>query len=134
MDCALCSWPVEELLVSSAESKAFFVRQPARPGHVAVATRRHVLSLADLTPSEAADLFALAREVAAAAAPVLAAEKFYLAAVADVDPHFHVHLLPKVAGERPLGPFLFSETGWQGSGPVLRDRDLEMRIESQLKG
>ena len=132
--CTLCSWPEEELLASSAEAKAFFVRQPARPGHLAVATRRHVLSLADLTPSEAAELFALAREVAVAAAPILAAEKFYLAAVADVDLHFHIHLLPKVAGERPLGPFLFSESGWQGPDPAPRNGELEARIARELNG
>ena len=132
--CTLCSWPEEELPASSAEAKAFFVRQPSRPGHLAVATRRHVFSLADLTPSEAGDLFTLAREVAAAAAPILAAEKFYLAAVADVDLHFHVHLLPKVEGERPLGPFIFSESGWQGPGPAPRDRELEARIARALNG
>ena len=126
--CTICDWPEEEILASSAEAKAFFVRKPARPGHIAVATRAHRPRLQDASPSEAGAVLALARDLAAAAAPVLAIEKFYLAAVGDVDPHFHVHLLPKAADDPKLGPFLFSAVGWQGHDGLERDPAVERRI------
>jgi diadenosine tetraphosphate (Ap4A) HIT family hydrolase len=126
--CTICDWPEEETLAISAEAKAFFVRKPARPGHIAVATRAHRPRLQDASSSEAAAVLALARDIAAAAEPVLGIEKFYLAAVGDVDPHFHVHLLPKAADDPKLGPFLFSAVGWQGHDGLQHDPVVEKRI------
>jgi diadenosine tetraphosphate (Ap4A) HIT family hydrolase len=126
--CTICDWPEEEILASSAEAKAFFVRQPARPGHIAVATRAHRPRLQDASSSEAGAVLLLARDIAAVAAPILGIQKFYLAAVGDVDPHFHVHLLPKAAGEANLGPFLFSAVGWQGHEGLDPDPAVERRI------
>ena len=131
--CTICDWPDEEIFASSAEAKAFFVRQPARPGHIAVATRAHRPRLQDASASEAGAVLSLARDIAAAAAPVLGIEKFYLAAVGDVDPHFHVHLLPKGAGDPKLGSFLFSAAGWQGHDCLERDPAVEKRIREAYR-
>jgi len=131
--CTICDWPEEEIFASSAEAKAFFVRQPARPGHIAVATRAHRPRLHDASASEAGAVLSLARDVAAAAAPVLGIEKFYLAAVGDVDPHFHVHLLPKGADDPKLGAFLFSAAGWQGHDGLERDPSVEKQIREACR-
>lgn len=130
--CTICDWPEEEILAATEEAKAFFVRLPARPGHMAVATRAHRPLLQDATPSEAAAVLRLARDVAEAAASILGVEKFYLAAVGDVDPHFHIHLLPKSHDDSRLGPFLFSPAGWQGQSGLDPDPAIEARIREAL--
>ena len=94
--------------------------------------RAHKPALHDLDPDEAAAVLRLARDIAVAAAPILAIEKFYLAAIGDVDPHFHIHLLPKAPGAARLGPFLFSPAGWQGHEGAERDGELEERISRAL--
>ncbi len=132
MPCTICDWPDDDLLATDERAKAFFVRSPARSGHIAVAVRAHRPTLADLEPDEAAAVLRLARRVAVAAAPLLGIEKFYLAAVGDVDPHFHIHLLPKKSDEARLGPFLFSAAGWQGHDGLERDRELERRIIEEV--
>jgi diadenosine tetraphosphate (Ap4A) HIT family hydrolase len=132
MTCTICDWPDDEILTRDVLAKAFFVRSPARPGHIAVAVSAHRATLVDLEPDEAAAVLRLARDVAAAASPILGIEKFYLAAVGDVDPHFHVHLLPKRSDDHRLGPYLFSAAGWQGHQGAERDRDLERRIAERL--
>ncbi|HEY0787835.1 MAG TPA: HIT family protein [Thermoanaerobaculia bacterium] len=128
MSCTICDWPDGEILAAETLAKAFFVRSPARPGHIAVAARAHKPTLVDLDPDEAAAVLRLAHRVAVAAAPLLGIEKFYLAAVGDVDPHFHIHLLPKKIDDPRLGPYLFSPSGWQGHEGVARDATLEERI------
>ncbi len=132
MSCAICDWPDAEVLAADRHAKAFFVRSPARPGHIAVAVCAHRPTLVDLEPDEAAAVLRLARRVAVAAAPVLGIEKFYLAAIGDADPHFHIHLLPKKADDPRLGPFLFSSSGWQAHDGSERDHELERRIADRL--
>lgn len=126
--CNICDWPEDEIIASNGEAKAFFVKNPARPGHIAVATRAHRPWIPDASPSEAGAVMSLARDVAARAHQAVELEKFYLAAVGDVDRHFHVHLIPKGAGDPRLGPFLFSAAGWQGHEGAARDEALERKI------
>ena len=132
MSCTICDFPDHEIIARSDRAKAFFVRSPARPGHMAVAVRDHRAALHDLDGDEAAAVLRLARDIAVATAPLLGIEKFYLAAVGDVDPHFHIHLLPKHPDDSRLGPFIFSVDGWQGQEGLERDQELENRITAAL--
>ncbi|MFN2441183.1 MAG: HIT family protein [Thermoanaerobaculia bacterium] len=133
MSCTICDWPADDILARSDLAKAFFARSPARPGHIVVAAEAHKPTLTDLAGDEAAAVLRLARDVALAAAPLLAIEKFYLAAVGDVDPHFHLHLLPKTGDDPGLGRFIFSSDGWQGHRGGERDPELEMRIKEAVR-
>lgn len=132
MTCRICALRPADVLAENDSAFAFFVREPARVGHMAVAVRAHRPLLSDLTPGEAAAVLRLARALAAIATPVLEAEKFYLAAIADVDRHFHVHLIPKRSSDPRLGPFLFSPNGWQGGPPAEADERIEREIRARV--
>ena len=53
-----------------------------------------------------------ARRIAAELVPRTGVSKFYVAAVGDVDLHFHIHLLPRQPETPGLGPFIFGAEGW----------------------
>lgn len=132
MSCRICELRPADVVAENDSAFAFFVREPARAGHMAVAVRAHRPLLTDLKPGEASAVLRLTRALAAIASPVLGAEKFYLAAVADVDRHFHIHLLPKRTEDPRLGPFLFSPNGWQGGPPAARDEKIESEIRARV--
>lgn len=115
--CIFCH-PAPDALVIRDGRGTVVVSNPVRPGHVLVGTPRHAPSLHDLTPGEAGDLFALACAVSKALVELSGAEKTYVAAIGDVDRHFHLHLIPKLSGDTGLGPFVFGAAGWGGSVTV----------------
>ena len=115
--CRICDLPDDDVIASTELAIAFFSPQPIADLHLVVAVREHRPTFTELTPAEAEELMALARSVAVAAREDAHLDKFYLAAVGDVDQHFHVHLLPKRSDDPPLGPFIFSADGWAGQLP-----------------
>jgi diadenosine tetraphosphate (Ap4A) HIT family hydrolase len=66
------------------------------PGWLVVLPRRHVTALVELTPSEAADLGPLLREVSSALCRVTGCEKTYVALFAEAEgfSHVHFHVIP----------------------------------------
>jgi diadenosine tetraphosphate (Ap4A) HIT family hydrolase len=135
VSCRICDIPEDDLIVSSGTSKVFFPENPVGPAHIVVAVREHRPLLDDLTDDEAADLMVTARRIAAAVRPLAALEKFYAAAVGDVDIHFHLHLLPRAAGAAGLGPFIFGAHGWAaGVTESANPDELRETIRTQLRG
>lgn len=111
--CRICGINPGDVLAGSALSKAFYSPEPLAAGHLVVAVRDHKPTMGDLSVSEASDLFSLARDIVFVAQEKMEVEKFYLAAVGDVDKHFHLHLLPKKKDDPGLGPFIFGPAGWK---------------------
>ncbi|HUP64401.1 MAG TPA: HIT domain-containing protein [Thermoanaerobaculia bacterium] len=130
--CSICALTEREIIAANDSAIAFFARDSIRKGHLVVAVREHRPTFSDVTDDEARGVIAMARRLAAAAAPILDLEKFYLAAVGDVDRHFHIHLLPKKASEPKLGPFIFSAEGWAGAAACGRDAGAESEIRHAL--
>jgi diadenosine tetraphosphate (Ap4A) HIT family hydrolase len=70
----------------------------ALPGWLVVISRRHLLSLADQTPAEAADLGLLLRAASAALTEVVGCAKTYVIMYVEVAgfEHIHLHLVPRM--------------------------------------
>lgn len=85
-----------------------------KPGHFVVAVKDHVPSFSELSPEQASDLMSFAARLAKKAEVLAHAEKYYLVAIADQVPHFHLHLLPKMPDDAPIGKHIMSDTGWKG--------------------
>ena len=70
----------------------------ALPGWLVVISRRHLLSLADQTPDEAADLGRLLRAASAALTDIVGCAKTYVIMYAEVAgfEHIHLHLVPRM--------------------------------------
>ena len=111
-NCTFCNPNPDRVVFETALSYASVPDRPASPGHVVVVTKNHLRSLETLSEGEASDVFALSNRVAKVAAKQIGAERVYSLSIGDVDPHFHVHLLPKLREQSPLGPYVFGDKGW----------------------
>ncbi|CAM4300358.1 HIT family protein [Comamonas aquatilis] len=85
-------------------SIAFMDIGQASLGHVLVASKRHAVDLLELTPEEAAAVMQTAQRVAAAAAKAFAPDGINLfqangAPAGQTVFHFHLHVLPRFAGD-----------------------------------
>lgn len=83
---------------------AFMDIGQACTGHVLVASKRHAVTLLDLTPEEAAAVMKTAQRVAAAAALAFEPEGISLFQANGVAGgqtvfHFHMHVLPRTTGD-----------------------------------
>ncbi|MEO8217263.1 MAG: HIT family protein [Acidobacteriota bacterium] len=127
--CRICEIPNDDVIASTELAKAFFSPEPIADLHLVIAVREHRPTFTELTPGEAEELMALARSVAVAAREDAHLDKFYLAAVGDIDQHFHIHLLPKRSDDPPLGRYIFSAEGWAGqlSKRIQPVRDVVMK-------
>ena len=79
---------------------AFMDIGQVNPGHVLVATKRHAVTVLDLTPEEAAAVMLTAQRVARAADQAFAPEGLMLAqfngkAAGQTVFHFHLHVVPR---------------------------------------
>jgi ATP adenylyltransferase len=96
----------EPLVVHRGEANFVVMNlYPYGAGHVMVAPRRHVGSLAEASPEELGEMMALAREVERAFAEVYRPDGINLgmnlgrAAGAGVADHIHLHLVPRWNGD-----------------------------------
>lgn len=87
---------------------AFLDHRPVFKGHVLVIPVQHVDTLVELPAELLEPLFSIARQVAAAMAPALAAGGSFVAVnnvVSQSVPHLHVHVVPRTKGDGLRGFF-----------------------------
>lgn len=83
---------------------AFMDLGQVNPGHVLVATKRHAANLLEITPDEAAAVFRVTQRLACAAQQAFAPDGLTVlqangAVAGQTVGHFHLHLLPRHAGD-----------------------------------
>ena len=83
---------------------AFMDIGQVNPGHVLVASKRHAVTVLDLTPAEAAAVMQTAQRIAHAAQQAFAPDGITLfqangAAGGQTVFHFHMHVLPRHEGD-----------------------------------
>jgi histidine triad (HIT) family protein len=87
---------------------AFLDSRPVFKGHVLVAPRAHVVTLADLPAGLVGPLFLRVQRVSAAMPAALGAQGSFVAAnntVSQSVPHLHVHVVPRTKGDGLRGFF-----------------------------
>jgi ATP adenylyltransferase len=109
--CVLCraleSAADSSSLVAHVGAHTFVVMNlyPYNAGHVMIAPRRHVGSLAEATPEELSETMALARRLEAALAALYTPDGINMglnlgkAAGAGVADHIHMHMVPRWVGD-----------------------------------
>jgi len=103
--CKLVAGHIPSARVSEDElTLAFMDLGQVNPGHVLVATRRHAATLLDTTPEEAGAVMQTARRIAQAAQACFQPDGITLlqangAVAGQTVAHFHVHVLPRHAGD-----------------------------------
>jgi len=102
------------VIEETEHSIAVYSNDAIKKGHIILASKEHVKTFTDMKPEQAADLFELALRTARRAEKIVGAEKYYIVSIADMVRHFHVHLLPKMPGDAPIGRHIMSDAGWKG--------------------
>jgi histidine triad (HIT) family protein len=77
---------------------AFLDHRPVFKGHVLVAPRRHVVTLADLDPDDIGPFFLRVQRLAVAVQAAMVADGSFVAmnnVVSQSVPHLHVHVVPR---------------------------------------
>src|SRR6266481_8980106 len=104
IDCLACrntatveAQPVRERIWWDGRWRVAHAFRCALPGWVVVVPARHVLSLSELSPDEAAMLGPLLAAVSRALIEVTGCVKVYLALFAEADgfEHLHIHVVPR---------------------------------------
>jgi len=131
--CVFCDFDSRHIIAESEFAFAAHFDCAIKPGHIVVALKEHVVTLSAMTQEQAADIMSLAARVARAAEPVAGCEKFYLASIADAVPHYHIHLLPRMKGEAPLGPHIMGDSGWKGDAGAAVGEDEIARFVSSCR-
>lgn len=107
-ECIFCKLIVGEIpsarVYEDALTIAFMDIGQINPGHVLVATRRHAVTLFDLTPEEAAAVMQTAQKVAEAVRAVFDPPGLTLLQANGKEgdqtvAHFHLHVVPRHAGD-----------------------------------
>lgn len=76
---------------------------PLLRGHLILKPRRHVASMAELDPAEAAEFGVVVHRLTAAMQAALAPEKLYVFAFGESLDHLHIHVMPRYQGMPPGG-------------------------------
>lgn len=87
-----------------ADSIAFMDIQPVNNGHLLVVPREHYESLLDVPPEIGVHLFRVTMELAGAVRRVTGSDDMNIvvnsgAAAGQDEPHYHVHIIPRRAGD-----------------------------------
>ena len=107
-DCIFCKLVAGEIpsarVFEDDLTLAFMDLGQVNPGHVLVATKRHAATLLDTTPEEARAVMQTARRIAQAAQDCFKPDGITLlqangAVAGQTVAHFHVHVLPRHAGD-----------------------------------
>jgi len=93
-----------EIVAREPEAIAFLDVQPLADGHVLVVPRAHVAAIEDMTPADAAALFALVRRLAGPTRAAVDAVGSTIGvnngdASGQTIPHVHVHIVPRRHGD-----------------------------------
>jgi ATP adenylyltransferase len=98
------------VLERSREAFAILNSYPYNVGHLMVCPMRHVGDFAQLTPSEGAELFAMAQAMVRRLTALVRAQGFNMginlgrAAGAGIPGHLHLHIVPRWVGDTNFMP------------------------------
>nr|MBF0684420.1 HIT family protein [Pseudomonas sp.] len=93
--CALCKSPGGQLLWSGELARVVLVDDAAYPGFTRVICQRHVREMTDLSAPERTELMNLVWLVEAVQRAELSPDKINVAALGNMVPHVHWHVVPR---------------------------------------
>jgi len=111
-DCVFCDiidgTVLAQVVLADDDVVAFLDSRPVFKGHVLVAPRRHVVTLADLPAAAVGPYFLRVQRVSAVMPAALGCQGTFVAAnnvVSQSVPHLHVHVVPRTRGDGLRGFF-----------------------------
>ena len=125
--------PIWDNILRTAHWDLVHAHDSALPGWLVLVARRHVASIAELSPEAAAELGPLLRCVSIALEEVTGCRKTYVAQFAESPehPHVHFHIVPRMAdcpADR-LGPKAFGYLGASDSERVDEETMTQLALD-----
>ena len=125
-NCALCNdnlKPEEgQLIWRGDDCRVILVNDPDLPGFCRVIWNRHVAEMTDLTNGERDHLMALVFAVEDAIRHVMHPDKVNVAALGNMVPHIHWHVIPRFKDDAFFPGSIWSARVQQTPNPVLSFR------------
>ncbi len=112
--CEVCGISAARVLRREPEGIVALPGQTVRDGHVMVVSASHAASFSDLPPASAAAFLRLVGE-AAREAEGATGSHCYVVRIGDQAPHLHFHIVPRIASDPALAPYVFGDGGWGGA-------------------
>lgn len=136
MGCVFCEIVARSkeaaMVFEDAESVAFLDHRPVFRGHVLLATREHIETLADLPAELIQPFFANAQMLARAVEKAMGAEGTFVAInnrVSQSVPHLHIHIVPRRKGDGLRG-FFWPRTKYESEEAL---RTVQAVIQAAVK-
>ncbi|MBS0309706.1 MAG: HIT family protein [Proteobacteria bacterium] len=93
--CELCGQDGGEVVYRQADFRVVLVEDKHYPGFCRVIWNEHVSEMTDLTPPQRSSLMQAVCKVEAAIREVMQPDKVNLAALGNMTPHLHWHVIPR---------------------------------------
>lgn len=113
--CPFCNSEVQHnAIATSSECLALLNHSPILPGHLLIIPLQHVESLYELSESQIGDFFSFARTITEFITKFYDIEAFDWSlqegeAAGQSVSHLHLHIIPRTAGDLPLGEEWFGK-------------------------
>ena len=131
MTCPLCDTPGGDVLWQDDFCRVVRVTDtPDYPGFCRVILNRHAAEMTDLSPAERVRLLTMVMKVERALRELLHPDKINLAALGNVVPHVHWHVIPRFEDDPHFPNPIWGERLRDTPHPV--PADLEARLRDTL--
>ncbi len=125
-NCVLCKYELKpeegEVIWRGDDCRIILVNDPDLPGFCRVIWNRHVAEMTDLTYSEREHLMALVFAVEEAMRQVMHPDKINIAALGNMVPHIHWHVIPRFKDDA-----FFPGSAWSNKTQEIPAATLEAR-------
>ncbi len=122
MACELCDEAGGEVLFRNAQLRIVLIDDASYPGFCRVIWNAHVREMTDLQPGERSALMKMVCQVEAAQREVLQPEKINLAALGNMVPHLHWHLIPRFVDDAHFPNPIWAQVVRQTADDALASR------------
>jgi diadenosine tetraphosphate (Ap4A) HIT family hydrolase len=130
-NCPLCSSvDPEQLIWEDEQTRVILAKEPGYPGFVRVIWKQHIQEMTDLTNAQRDQLMNLVYEVEGIVRQVMQPQKINLAALGNMVPHIHWHVIPRYVDDASFPGSVWSEKLRTTPETILQNR---LTQESQLK-
>jgi len=93
MDCPLCETKNEDIIFQNSFLRVILVNEI--PGYIRVITQKHIKEFSDLSDEEAINLTLTTKKIEKAIIKILTPDKVNIAALGNMVPHLHIHIIPR---------------------------------------
>jgi len=130
VSCLLCDESGGQLLWQDDFCRVILADEPDHPGFLRVIAKDHVKEMTDLAPADRDALMRVVWAAEAALREVMAPDKVNLAALGNVVPHLHWHVIPRFADDPHFPNAVWAERKRQAPHPA--PADLDARLAASL--